>query len=159
MPTQLSLFQYQAWADAALLSAVQAHPASLADQQLFKTLHHMAFVQRYFLSLFRAQPFDMAKETVVPNIFEELVDLLRGTHTDQLTFVSQLSEEDLARTFLLPFLRTHFTFADGLMQMVLHSQNHRGQCLARLRENGSKPPTLDYILWAKDRPAPEWPAS
>ena len=44
-----------------------------------------------------------------------------------------------------------------LTQIVMHSQNHRGQCLTRLRENGAQPPTLDYILWAKDRPAPAWP--
>lgn len=59
----------------------------------------------------------------------------------------------------MPILGSRPTVADGLTQIVMHSQNHRGQCLIRLRENGVKPPTLDYILWAKDRPAPSWPSA
>ena len=54
-------------------------------------------------------------------------------------------------------LKSQPTVAEGLTQIFMHSQNHRGQCLTRLRENGAKPPTLDYILWARDRPAPAWP--
>ncbi|MBL8232675.1 MAG: hypothetical protein JNL98_29525 [Bryobacterales bacterium] len=41
------------------------------------------------------------------------------------------------------------SLAEAWMQVVMHSQNHRGQCLTRLRELGAKPPTLDYILWLK----------
>jgi hypothetical protein len=41
----------------------------------------------------------------------------------------------------------------------MHGQNHLGQYLTRLRENGGKPPTLDYILWAKVQPIPSWPSS
>jgi uncharacterized damage-inducible protein DinB len=36
----------------------------------------------------------------------------------------------------------------------MHSQNHRGQCLTKIRENGGKPPTLDYIKWAKIQGTP-----
>jgi uncharacterized damage-inducible protein DinB len=44
------------------------------------------------------------------------------------------------------------TLAEALMQVVMHSQNHRGQCLSRLRELGAAPPTLDFIRWVRDRP-------
>jgi uncharacterized damage-inducible protein DinB len=86
-----------------------------------------------------------------------LIHLFQATHEEELAFVHGVSEVDLGRRFELPFLKTQPTFAEGLTQVVMHSQNHRGQCLSRLRENGTKPPTLDYILWAKDRPAPLWP--
>jgi uncharacterized damage-inducible protein DinB len=86
-----------------------------------------------------------------------LIHLFQATHEEELAFVHGVSEVDLGRRFELPFLKTQPTFAEGLTQVVMHSQNHRGQCLSRLRENGTKPPTLDYILWAKDRPAPSWP--
>jgi uncharacterized damage-inducible protein DinB len=42
------------------------------------------------------------------------------------------------------------------MQVVMHSQSHRGQCASRLRAAGGQPPTLDFIVWLKDRPAPVW---
>ena len=153
-----SLTHHQAWADATLLTAVQSHPESLRDEQMLKTLHHIVMVQRVFLSRFLVRPFDRERESQRPEAFESLVQLYRVTHEELLAFVSGLAESDLERRFELPFLKSQPTIAEGLTQVVMHSQNHRGQCLTRLRENGAKPPTLDYILWAKDRPAPVWPS-
>lgn len=153
----VSLFSYQAWADAALLSAVHSHPASIEDQWMFKTLHHILFVQRFFLSRFKGYEIDLAAESQPPASFAALVDRYKSTHEEELGFVNALTATDLERRFELAFLQTEFPVSDGLMQVVFHSQNHRGQCLTQLRENGATPPTLDYILWAKDRPAPSWP--
>ncbi len=152
-----SLVSHQAWADAAMLTAVQAHPESLRDEQMLKTLHHIVMVQRVFLSRFLDRPFDKEKESQRPEAFDDLIRLYRATHEEELAFVSGLTQHGLNRRFELPFLKSRPTVAEGLTQIVMHSQNHRGQCLTRLRENGAKPPTLDYILWAKDRPAPRWP--
>jgi uncharacterized damage-inducible protein DinB len=152
-----SLFSHQAWADAAILSAVQSHPESLGDEWLLKTLHHIVMVQRVFLSRFLVRPFDSVKESQRPESYDALVNLFRTSHDEQLAFVHGLSESDLERRFELPFLKTQPTLVEGLTQVVMHSQNHRGQCLTRLRENATKPPTLDYILWIRDRPAPSWP--
>lgn len=153
-----SCFRHQAWADAALLTAVHAHQSSLEDLWLLKTLYHILFVQRFFLSLFIGRDFNMVEESKPPASFAELVSLYQSTQSEELAFIEALPPADLDRRFELAFLQTEFTVADGLMQVVLHSQNHRGQCLTRLRENGATPPTLDYILWAKDRPEPAWPA-
>jgi uncharacterized damage-inducible protein DinB len=152
-----SLFPYQAWADAAILSAIQSHAESLRDEWMLKTLHHVVMVQRVFLARFQARPFDREKESQRPQAFGDLVALFRATNDEQQSFVNGLAESDLERRFELAFLKSEFTVADGLTQVVMHSQNHRGQCLTRLRENGAKPPTLDYIFWVRDRPAPSWP--
>ena len=152
-----SLFCYQAWADAAILEAVQAHPQSLDDEWLFKTLHHIVTAQRVILSRCLARPVDVPKE--FPASFDELVQIFRATHDEELAFVEGLTKADLERRFEIPALGSHPTVVEGLTHVVLHSQNHRGQCLIRLRENGAKPPTLDYILWTKTRPVPCWPAS
>lgn len=133
-----SLFRHQAWADAALLAAVKSHSESLRDEWLLKTLHHTVMVQRVFLSRFLDRPFDKAKESKVPESFDELIRLFRETHAEELAFVDRLSESDLERRFELPFLQTHPTVAEGLTQVVMHSQNHRGQCLMRLRKNGGR---------------------
>jgi uncharacterized damage-inducible protein DinB len=114
-------------------------------------------VERLFLSRFRARAFDGEKESRRPEAFADLVALFRATNDEQQSFVSGLAESDLERRFELPFLKSEFTLADGLTQVALHGQNHRGQCLMRLRESGAKPPTLDYIFWARDRPSPSWP--
>jgi uncharacterized damage-inducible protein DinB len=152
-----SLFAHQAWADASLLSAVHVHPPSQEDEWLQKTLVHMVGVQRYFKSRFLDRPFDREKESVPPASFAALVQLFRSTHEEELAFVGSLTAPDLERRFELPFLKSEFTVADGLTQVVMHSQNHRGQCLRYMRKHGAETPTLDYILWAKDRPAPSWP--
>jgi uncharacterized damage-inducible protein DinB len=154
-----SLTHHHAWADATLLTAVQAHPDSLHDEQILKTLHHIVIVQRVFLHRFLDRPFDKEKESQRPESFDQLIQLYRATHEEQLAFVTNLTEADLERRFEMPVLKSHPTLAEGLTQVVMHSQNHRGQCLTRLRENGAKPPTLDYILWAKDHPAPSWPST
>jgi len=152
-----SLIHHQAWADATLLTAVQAHPESLRDEQMLKTLHHLVTAQRVILHRFHARPFDKERESQRPE-FDQLVQLYRATSEELLAFVANLTETGLERRFDLPALRSQPTIAEGLTQIFMHSQNHRGQCLTRLRENGAKPPTLDYILWAKDRPAPAWPS-
>ena len=152
-----SLTHHQSWADATLLTAVQSHPDSLRDEQMLKTLHHIVMVQRVFLSRFLDRTFDKEKESQRPEYFGQLIQLYRATQEELLAFVTNLTESDLERRFELPFLKSQPTIAEGLTQVVMHSQNHRGQCLTRLRENGAKPPTLDYILWAKDHPAPAWP--
>jgi uncharacterized damage-inducible protein DinB len=146
-----SLFRHQVWADEALLEAVQAHPESLHDQNLYKVLHHTVMVQRFFLCLLQGRPFDRAKESQLPESFDQLVQLFRDTHIEELAFVDGLTESELDRRFELAFLGSRPTFAEGLTQVVMHSQNHRGQCLTRIRENGGKPPTLDYIKWAKNQ--------
>jgi len=154
-----SLFRYQAWADAAILEAVQAHPKSLQDERIFKTLHHVVTAQRVYLSRFLARPFDASKESPLPGSFDQLVRIFRATHEEELAWIEGLTQGDLERRFDMAVLGSRPTIAEGLTQAVLHGQNHRGQCLTRLRENGGKPPTLDYILWAKDRPVPSWPGS
>jgi uncharacterized damage-inducible protein DinB len=110
------------------------------------------------MSRFLDRPFDREKESQPPASFADLVERFQKTHNEELVFVYGLSPAELVRRFELPFLKTEFTVADGLTQIVMHSQNHRGQCLRYMRKNGAEPPTLDYILWAKERPGPSWPA-
>jgi uncharacterized damage-inducible protein DinB len=46
---------------------------------------------------------------------------------------------------------------ETFLQVVLHSQHHRGQICTRLRECGVEPPLVDYIAWLwTARPGPSW---
>ncbi len=150
-----SLYRHQAWADNELLKAVDAFAAARQDPEMLHALHHTVNVQRYLLSRFMTLPFDRSKFEERPP-FEILAENFREAHAAEEGFIHSLIESDLARPFEMPYFKSNFTLLEGMTQCVLHSQNHRGQCLTRLRELGTKPPALDYILWVKDavqRPA------
>jgi uncharacterized damage-inducible protein DinB len=150
-----ALFRHLAWADAALLSAVAAHPESLADERVQKLLRHILRAQRVICARITGADADAVRE--ISAEFPGVVALFRASHRDLLALVEGLTEGEAARTFPLPALETNPTVAEGLAHVVLHSQNHRGQGLLRLRENGVVPPALDYIFWVKDRPTPAYP--
>ena len=45
----------------------------------------------------------------------------------------------------------------SVWNVVLHTQHHRGQISARLREVGGEPPTVDFIVWLwTGRPGAAW---
>ena len=157
LPMLYELFQHQSWADAALLDAVRTHADAWNDEKLRWTLHHIVMVQRAFLSLCSGSPFDMQKELQIPASLAALEQIYRESHQAECTFVSQLDPNDLNRAIDMPWIPgCRPSLAECLMQVVMHSQNHRGQCLTRLRAMGVNAPTLDFIIWVKDRPAAAW---
>ena len=154
IPMLLELFEHQSWADASLLDAVRSHDSAWNDEKLRWTLHHILMVQRGFLALCTGSPFDIQKEMQIPESLAALEQTYRESHEAEWAFVSRLQPEDLTRNIDMPWIPgCHATLAQCLMQVVMHSQNHRGQCLTRLRALGAKTPTLDFIIWVKDRPA------
>ncbi|MFB3827757.1 MAG: DinB family protein [Bryobacteraceae bacterium] len=88
----------------------------------------------------------------------EVVSLFRQSHAEQLPYIAGLTDADLAGNVEMPWISdgAQCSLAEMLLQVVMHSQNHRGQCLSRLRALGGSAPTLDFILWAKDHPAAAW---
>lgn len=157
LPLLSELFEHQAWADATMLAAVRACPAACDDEKLRHALHHMITVQRAFLALFVKWPLDMAAELKPPASLDALAARFRETHPAEVAFVKDLDDAALARVIEPPWLPgVKLTVAQGMMQILMHSQWHRGQCASRLRAAGGQPPTVDFILWLKDRPAPAW---
>ncbi len=158
LPLILDLFRYQCWADAKLLLAVRAQSGAAEDPQLLGTLHHTVMVQRFFLAKFLDEPFAIDAEQLVPSSFEDLVSAYRRTEAALADFVGSLEDTDLGeRRISIQFASEALpTLGEALTQVVLHGQNHRGQCLRRLRELGATPPTIDYIVWSIGRPGPDW---
>ena len=155
-----SLVRHQAWADAAVLQAARTHAGAKNDERIRWILHHMVLVQQAFLSVFLERPLDMQKFQKEMQKIPEFHDIERrfqASHAEELAFVSALTEAELGRPIDVPWIpNLRLTLEEGLMQVVMHSQGHRAQCLSRLREIGGTPPTLDFILWIKDRPGPVW---
>jgi uncharacterized damage-inducible protein DinB len=157
IPMLRELFQHQAWADAAVLDQVREHPDTWNHEKLRWTLHHIVMVQQAFFCLCTGQPFDMQKEAKVPEILAELEAAFRASHQQQLDFLARLDEPQVSRMIEMPWMpEFRLSVAEALLQVVMHSQNHRGQCLTLLRTLTGNAPTLDFILWVKDRPATAW---
>jgi uncharacterized damage-inducible protein DinB len=152
-----SLYAHLFWADAAIFSAIRNHAGAAADEALRATLHHIVLVQRFFLSRFLDRPFDLGKELIEPPTLDDFEALFRSAHAEEFAFLNQLDPAALSRLIELPHLPdSHPALAEALLQVVMHSQYHRGQCAARLRALGGEPPMTDFIVWIAGRPAPVW---
>jgi uncharacterized damage-inducible protein DinB len=146
------LIRHQEWADETILKAVRDHEPAAEDRALRKALHHIVVTQRAFLSLFLSRAFDVAKEMKTPESLEGIEELFREAHADLARFVRGLDEGQLEGILPLPWIEgARPAVKQALMQVVMHSQHHRGQAASRLRELGGKPPMVDYILWVRDQ--------
>ena len=107
------------------------------------------FVKVPILARFRSCGFHIDSEIPSEAIFRE-------AHRDEIAYVDRLDEAGLSRVQDLPWIGSRASTAEALMQVVMHSQSHRGQCATRLRAIGGNPPMTDFIIWIKDRPSPVW---
>ncbi|MCC6487114.1 MAG: DinB family protein [Candidatus Hydrogenedentes bacterium] len=162
----LDLYAHMAWADAKVWAALLDCERAREDAKLRETLYHLHVAQRVFLRAWRGEPLDTPHPTFerasalcgwagtyygeVKAYLKTLTDAAsRGTRPDAW---AQRLEKVLGGD------GAGVTLGDTLAQVALHSQYHRGQVNARLRELGGTPPLVDYIAWAWfGRPEAAWP--
>ncbi len=152
------LVQHKAWASAALLSAIRQSETASDDEPLRTLLHHIILANRFWLFSCLGQGFDIDIESRTPESLDAIADRYRTTHTQEREWIANAVESDLACVLedaLIPGGRC--SVAQAYMQVCLHSHGHRAQCAKLLRSLGGTPPATDFILWLKDRPAPDWP--
>ena len=151
------LVYHKGYANAALLKAIRQHEPAAHDPELRKLLHHIILANRYWLCLSLGLPFTVEEESRVPDSLEAIAAQYRETHAQEVEWLAQVRELDLLRLLETPFIPGQsYTVAQALMQVCLHSHGHRTQCATRLRLLGGTPPSMDFILWLKERPSPDW---
>ena len=151
------MFQHQAYADAALLTAIKAHPAAAEDQELRAAMHHVLLAHRFWIHLAQALPYAVEDEAQPPHTLDELIATFKATQDLETPWLASLSDADLSRTLESPFFPgRQVPLSEALVQVCLHSHGHRAQCSAKLRQLGGSPPVLDYISWSDKRRAPAW---
>jgi len=151
------LFHHQAYADASLLKAIQRHEVASKDQELRTLLHHILIAHRFWLHLSQGLPYSVEAESVVPASLDAIITAYKETQKQENAWLERVEESDLMRTVESPYLPNRkVAVREALMQVSLHSQGHRAQCATRLRMLGGEPPSMDYILWLKERPDPTW---
>jgi uncharacterized damage-inducible protein DinB len=156
----LDLFQHQAYADAAMVSAIRSHDIAARDEVLRVLLHHILIAHRFWIHLSQGLPFSVEDEQEAPDSLDLLVSQYRDTQKQEREWLVQLKESDLSRTLESTFFPGRpILLSEALMQVCLHSHGHRSQCATRLRQLGGEPPPLDFIVWVQDRPAPIWDES
>ncbi len=153
------LFRHEAWADAEHWRAIEANPAAAADAAIRERLNHIHIVQRWYLTLFRGNPMS-ADEAMRPIASrDELLNSFRCYHEGMRGLLEQMPVERLDEIVELAAKPNPIAVSvrDALLQVVMHSQNHRGQNARRLRELAGDAPLTDYLLWViKGRPEPAW---
>jgi uncharacterized damage-inducible protein DinB len=151
------LLLHKWYANAAYLGAISQSESARQDEELRTLFHHILIANRFWLFLTVEWEFDREKEARFPDAIEPLIESYKETETLEMMWLSQVNEVELARPLVTPRLPgSSFTVAQAFMQICLHSHGHRAQSANRLRSLGVTPPPTDFILWAKDRPAPDW---
>ena len=158
----IDLYRHQAWADAELWRACEAHPEALTDKALWDRLHHIHLVQRFLLAVARGDDVFAMKMTK-PDDYATPGDLkahAQTYHTEVAAFLEAADEIALQRTITIPWFKDpplELAVEQALLQAAMHSHYHRAQNATRLRELGGVPPLTDYIVWLwKGKAEPQW---
>jgi len=155
------LYRHQSWADAEHWRLIAAYDRARDDETIRTRLHHIHVVQHAFrwITGDRRSPPQFTKAEDFAT-FDALREYARSYHADVEPWFSSLTDDRLSTSIDVTFFKDPpltITVAEALTQCAMHSQHHRGQNAARLRELGGAPENTDYIVWLwKGRPAPVW---
>jgi len=154
------LMAHKAYANAALLLAIDRNEAAARDADLLALLDHVLLANRFWLLSIEGRAFVADDEGRPSPTLEALTERYRATHEEEAAFLETMRDGDLERALVNPLIPGgRCTVAQALMQVCLHSLGHRSQCAKLLRRHGGVPPSTDFILWLKDRPRAEWPGA
>jgi uncharacterized damage-inducible protein DinB len=152
----VEMARYMAWADGSVWKAVHANTVAAADTKVGDTLHHIHLVQHLFHQAWSGTTLALRDRSEFSTL-DDLEAWGRDAHRNVRSFVEGATVSDLDREFRMPWAvrfeeaakqpaQAH-TLGESVLQVVLHTQHHRGQICSRLRELGGEPPTVDFIVW------------
>jgi hypothetical protein len=163
------LLSHCAWADAVFFHVWGK--GDREDKEVRERVAHGSGTQELFIQTLRGdEPLPWAKilsgevkppwaDRPLPT-FDALKDWTRGNHECLRGVVEALDHAGLSRMVTIPWIGEPpcvITMADALTQVAMHTQHHRGQNITRLRQLGTPPKNVDYILWLwKGKPAASW---
>jgi uncharacterized damage-inducible protein DinB len=152
------LLAHAEWANAVFFHTWGKTPAR-DHEELRTRVDHFLRAQEAFLSLLRGEPAG-GLEAGPPPPYEELKTRVRASHTGLREFAASLTPEGLERTVRIPFIPDPpcvITAAQAIVQVAMHTQHHRGQCMTRLKDFGGEPKNVDWIIWLwKQKPEARW---
>jgi uncharacterized damage-inducible protein DinB len=154
------LMAHAEWANAVFFNTWGKSPAR-DHEELRRRVGHIIGVQQGFLSVFRGEA-PGGPPAGPPPSFGELQARAVTVHGGLHDFAAGLTPEVLSRTVRIPWFPDPpcvITIAEALVQVAMHTQHHRGQCMTRLRDFGGEPKSVDWTIWLwKQKPQARWDA-
>jgi uncharacterized damage-inducible protein DinB len=98
------LVHHKGYANASLLNAIRQHEPAAQDSELRKLLHHIILANRFWLRLILGLPFAVEEESRTPELFEAVAAQYRETHSQEVEWLTQVQEPELARVLETPFI-------------------------------------------------------
>jgi uncharacterized damage-inducible protein DinB len=152
------LVTHSEWANAVFFHAWDKSPAR-EHEDLCRRVGHIIGVQSGFLAILRGEAPGKPPDGPPPT-FEVLRARAETSHAGLRDYLAALQPDGLARTVRIPWFPDPpcvITVAEALVQVAMHTQHHRGQCMTRLKDYGGEPKNVDWIIWLwKQKPAARW---
>jgi len=146
------------WANAIFFNAWGKSPAR-DHEEMRKRVSHIVGVQNGFVSIFNEEE-PKGPSPGPPATFDELKARAQTGHTHLRSFAANLGSEELSQTVRVPWFPDPpclITRSQALVQVAMHTQHHRGQCMTRLKDLGGEPKNVDWIIWLwQQKPEPRW---
>ena len=140
------LARHQAWADTAHWKALHENGALLEDAEIRKRLNHIVMATRMLTALARGETPDQSGMKDV-EAADQLEIVMGNAHRE---LVEAINTIDLQEMIALPRGPQGPWKAPAgvlLLQAITHSQHHRGQNAARMRQLNATPPMTDFVIW------------
>jgi uncharacterized damage-inducible protein DinB len=152
------LLAHAEWANAVFFHAWGKSPAR-EHEEMRRRVEHIIGVQQAFLSVLRGESFGWPPDGPPPS-FDALKARAETCHDGLRDFAAALQPETLTQKVRIPWFPDPpcvIAVAEALVQLAMHTQHHRGQCMTRLKDFGGEPKNVDWIIWLwKQKPQPRW---
>jgi uncharacterized damage-inducible protein DinB len=154
------LVAHAEWANAVFFHAWE-RSAARDNDEMRQRVRHIVGVQRGFIAMLNGQTPGIPPDEPPPS-FAELKERAVVAHRLLGEYAAKLDTESLTKTVRIPWFPDPpcvITIAEALVQVAMHTQHHRGQCMTRLKDFGGEPKNVDWIIWLwKEKPAARWEA-
>ncbi len=152
------LMAHAEWANAVFF-ATWSKSEARDHEDLRHRMDHIVVVLEAFLLMLDGKP-PVVPSNGPPPSHTDLKARAEDAHRRWRDFAANLNPELLSRTVQIPFFPDPpcvITTAQALVQVALHTQHHRGQCMTRLKDYGGEPMNVDWIIWLwLQKPVAEW---
>jgi uncharacterized damage-inducible protein DinB len=158
LPFLRDLMAHAEWANAVFFHTWGKSPAR-DHEEMRQRVAHILGVQRGFLSIFHGEP-PGGPPGGPPPSFDDLKVRAETGHADLRAYLAAVEPATLAHKVHITWFPDPpciITIADALVQVAMHTQHHRGQCMTRLKDFGGEPKNVDWIIWLwKQKPQGRW---
>ena len=140
------LARHQAWADAAHWKALHESSTLLEDLEIRKRVNHMVMALRMLTGLARGETPDPSGMKDIEGA-DELEAALGKANAELIETLKKIDLQKMIRLPRGPQGPWEAPAGVLLLQAITHSQHHRGQNAARMRQLGITPPMTDFVIW------------